>query len=113
MNLDDEEALENVELFPHWKEGAEYQVDDRVSYMDILFKCLTAHTSQASWTPDVAPSLWVRVDNPAEEWPEWVQPLGATDAYPMGAKVSYDGKHWISTVDNNVWSPPTMWTEVR
>ena len=113
VNLDDQEALENVELFPHWKEGTEYQVDDRVSYMDILFKCLTAHTSQASWTPDVAPSLWVRVDNPAEEWPEWIQPLGATDAYSMGAKVSHNSKHWISGYDNNVWEPGIYgWSEV-
>ena len=59
VNLDDETALENVELFPHWKDGAEYQVDDRVSYGDTLFKCLTAHTSQSDWTPDAAVSLWV------------------------------------------------------
>lgn len=112
VNLTDEEALTGIELFPVWKTDATYAVGDRVRYNDTLYKCLTAHDAQASWTPADSPSLWVRVDNPAEEFPEWIQPLGATDAYPLGAKVSHNGKHWISTVDGNVWEPPTMWDEV-
>lgn len=50
-----------------------------------------------------------------EEWPEWKQPTGAQDAYPKGAKVSHNGKHWTSNVDSNVWEPGatgvTQWTE--
>jgi len=34
-----------------------------------------------------------------------VQPIGAQDAYPLGAKVSHDGKHWVSAAANNVWEP--------
>lgn len=113
VNLDDETALEAVELFPKWKTDKEYEVGDRVSYGDTLYKCLTAHTSQETWTPDAAPSLWVRVDNPAEEYPEWIQPVGATDAYSIGAKVSHNNKHWISDYDNNVWEPGVYgWSEV-
>lgn len=111
-SLTDEEALTGVELFPHWSDSDDYAVGDRVSYDGTLYKCLTAHTSQASWTPPVSPSLWVRVDDPSIEWPEWVQPLGSTDAYPQGAKVSHNDKHWISDVDGNVWEPGVaMWTE--
>ena len=111
--LEDEDALEAVELFPRWSgDGIEYAVGERVSHEGTLFKCLTAHTSQASWTPPDSPSLWVRVDNPAEEWPEWVQPLGSTDAYPLGAKVSHNEKHWISDYDSNIWEPGVFgWTE--
>jgi hypothetical protein len=30
----------------------------------------------------------------------------------MGAKVSHNGKHWISDVDNNVWEPGVYgWSE--
>ncbi len=112
ISLSDEDALNGVELFPHWSgDGIEYEVEERVSYNGTLFKCLTAHESQSSWTPDVSPSLWVRVDNPAEEWPEWVQPLGSTDAYPIGAKVSHNEKRWISGVDGNVWEPGVAGTE--
>lgn len=36
----------------------------------------------------------------------------AHDAYAKGDKVSYGGKHWESTVDNNVWQPGVYgWTE--
>lgn len=42
----------------------------------------------------------------------WIQPTGATDAYPAGAKVSHNSKHWISDVDNNVWEPGVFgWSE--
>ena len=113
ISLSDTDALEAVELFPHWNETKEYEVDDRVSYENTLYKCLTAHQAQSSWTPAVAPSLWVRVDNPAEEWPEWIQPIEATSAYPIGAKVSHNEKHWISDYDSNVWEPGVYgWTEV-
>lgn len=113
-SLTDEEALTGVELFPHWSDSADYVVGDRVSYDGTLYKCLTAHTSQSTWTPPDSPSLWVRVDDPSIEWPEWVQPVGSTDAYAMGAKVSHNEKHWISDVDGNVWEPGVaMWTEAE
>lgn len=28
-----------------------------------------------------------------------------TDAYNKGDKVTYNGKHWVSTADANVWQP--------
>lgn len=113
-SLSDIDALDAVELFPNWKAEIEYMVNDRVRYEDTLYKCLTAHISQTSWTPPDSPSLWVRVDNPQEEWPEWVQPLGSTDAYAMGAKVSHNGKHWISDIDANIWEPSVYgWSEAE
>ena len=112
-SLSDEEALEGVELFPHWVENKEYVVGDRVSNNGTLFKCLIGHQSQSSWIPQDSPSLWVRLDDPSIEFPEWVQPLGSTDAYPIGAKVSHNNKHWISDIDNNVYEPSVYgWTEV-
>lgn len=112
-SLNDTDALSAVELFPHWSDSADYAVGDRVSYSGTLYKCLTAHTSQPSWIPSDAPSLWVRVDDPSVEFPEWVQPVGSTDVYPMGAKVSHNEKHWISAVDGNVWEPGIYgWDEV-
>ena len=109
--LRDEDALQAAELFPRWVSDTIYAVDERISYEGTLYKCLQMHTSQADWTPDIAVSLWVRVS--IEEWPEWVQPTGATDAYELGAKVSHNGKHWISDIPANVYEPPLMWTEVE
>lgn len=101
--LDDETALTGVELFPAWVAGKAYAVSDRVQYNGALYKCVQAHTSQVDWAPDAAPALWVAVS--VGEWPEWVQPSGAHDAYHKGDKVSYHGKHYICTADANVYAP--------
>ncbi len=101
--LPDEQAALVPTVFPLWDAGASYQEGDRVRYAELLYKCLTGHTAQESWAPDVSPSLWVRIDDPAEEWPQWRQPQGSEDAYGLGAKVSHNGKHWTSDTDGNVW----------
>lgn len=112
VSLPDTDAIEAVELFPAWNgEGVEYAIGDRVSYQGDLYKVIMGHTSQSDWTPDAAVSLFVKVADPAIEWPEWVQPTGAHDAYNKGDKVSHNDKHWISTIDANVYEPPTLWEE--
>ena len=114
-SLSDTDALEAVELFKRWNgDGQEYVVDERVSDDGILYKVLQNHTSQPSWKPADSPSLFVRVDDPSIEWPDWIQPVGATDAYAKGAKVSHNDKHWISDVDANVWEPSVFgWSEAE
>lgn len=112
ISLSDADAYGGAELFHRWSQTAVYAAGDRVCYESTLYKCLQDHTAQPAWNPADAVSLWVRVDDPSIEWPEWVQPAGAADAYPKGAKVSYAEKHWISDVDNNVWAPGVYgWTE--
>lgn len=53
--------------------------------------------------PDVTPALYTEVS--IEEWPEYVQPTGAQDAYNSGDRVSFQGRHYESLIDGNVWSP--------
>lgn len=114
VSLSDEEAFSVPFLFEQWNpNGHSYAVDDRVQYNGTLYRCIQAHTSQSTWDPVNAPSLWARTDDPAIEWPEWVQPTRAHDAYAQGAKVSHSGKHWTSDTPNNVWEPGVYgWTEV-
>ena len=56
------------------------------------------------------------VDEPAEEeYPEYVQPTGAHDAYNTGAKITWNGKLYICQMDGCVWNPdnyPIGWKEV-
>lgn len=112
-SLADAEALDGVELFPVWKSDAIYQTGDRVQYEGVLYKCLQSHNAQADWIPSEAVSLWVRVDDPSIEFPQWIQPTGAHDAYAKGAKVSHKDKHWISDIDANVYEPSVYgWSEV-
>ena len=106
-SLPDEDALEAVELFPIWEADTAYTADERVQYGEKLYRCVQSHTSQADWTPDATPALWTEVAKPGEI-PVWKQPTGAQDAYMTGDKVHYPTKDdpvYISTVDNNVWSP--------
>ena len=111
-SLSDAEALEVPTLFPAWAAGTDYAADERIEYGGTLYRCVQGHTSQADWTPPATPALWVVVS--LEEWPDWVQPTGAHDAYATGAKVSHAGKHWTSNVDANVWEPGVYgWTEVQ
>ena len=113
-NLTDEEAVENVELFPAWDGNNHvYAVGDRVRYEGILYSVLQPHTSQSDWTPDVAVSLYARVLIPDPEViPEWEQPL-STNPYMMGDRVRHVEKIWVSTVDDNVWEPGVYgWEEV-
>lgn len=123
-SLDDEEALDNVDVFPKWKVGVEYKEEDvnkaRVRYNEVLYKVISPHISQEDWTPDVAVSLYVKVhqQDPGDEYPDWVQPTGAHDAYEYGEKVSHllkeDGskRHWISIFEGlNVWEPGSVGTE--
>lgn len=108
--LPDEEAETVTDLFPDWETDKAYAVGDRVKYNGLLYRCVQAHTSQSDWTPDVTPALWVRTST--EEWPEWIQPTGAHDAYNQGDKVSHNEKHWISDIDANVYEPGVYgWTE--
>ena len=82
-----------------------HAVNSICSNNEKLYRCLQAHTSQEAWKPESTPSLWKEIGNPNTEYPEWSQPIGALDAYALGDKVSYNGKRWTSTCDNNVWAP--------
>ena len=107
----DENALKVIDLYPKWVVGIAVAKDSRYQYEGKLYKCVQAHTTQTDWTPDVTPALWVVVS--LDEWPEWVQPTGAHDAYAKGDKVAHNGKKWTSDVDANVWEPGVYgWTEV-
>lgn len=112
--LTDEQALTVPIIFPAWRgDGISYAAGDRVMYGGVLYKCLQAHTSQSTWTPADAPSLWAKVLIPTPgEIPDWEQP-SSTNPYAKGDKVKHNGKTWTSDIDGNVWEPGVYgWTEV-
>ena len=116
--LEDDVAIEHADAFPNWQSGKMYVPDERVRYNDVLYKCLQEHTSQDDWTPDVAVSLFVKChkQEPQEDYPEWVQPTSAVDAYNKGDRVTFEEKHYESLIDANVWSPsdyPEGWLEIE
>ena len=56
--MEDDEAVETVELFPMWRADGEYAENDRVRYDGVLYRCLANHTAQETWTPVASPSLF-------------------------------------------------------
>ena len=110
--IDTVTAGEHIEVFESWNYPIEYKVGQLRQYSGKLYKCVQAHTSQEDWTPEAAASLWAKASDPAEEFPDWSQPVGAHDAYMAGDKVTFNGQHYISTVDNNVWQPDTYGWEL-
>lgn len=103
-NQTDEILIDNMEAFPYWNGGGvSYSAGMLLQYNSSLYRVIQPHTSQADWTPDRVPALFARVS--VEEYPDWVQPTGAHDAYGKGDKVAHNGKHWQSDIDGNVWEP--------
>ena len=59
----DEEALENIELFPTWQSriGVQVEQGERLYYDDKLYKVQQTHIPQEDWRPDATESLYVQV----------------------------------------------------
>ena len=116
-SVNDEVAEKIPEMFPAWDgSGKQYKIGDRVQYSGVLYKVLQDHTSQSTWTPTDALSLFAKVlTSSGGEPQEWQQP-DSTNAYKIGDRVIYNGKIYESTIDNNVWSPeayPAGWQEIE
>lgn len=97
---------------PAWAAGQAVTVGAQRWHDLTLYTCLQAHTTQSDWTPPVVPALWKvhRADLAA-----WVQPVGAHDAYPLGARVTFNGRIYESLIAANVWSPvayPAGWQDL-
>lgn len=66
--LSDEQAKKVPALFPLWSPDSKaYSAGDRVWYKSSLYKCVQAHTSQSTWNPKDAVSLWANVSEESQE----------------------------------------------
>ena len=122
LEMSESEQMEIADIYPAWADSRSYKVGDIFKYgvnkdnETQLWKVVQAHTSQAQWTPDKSPSLYVKIGFTGSGIPIWVRPQGAFDAYNKGDKVSYKEKIYESLIDGNVWAPdeyPAGWKEVK
>lgn len=124
--LDVENDLDTIlsvpTVFPAYSVGRAYKAGEVFSYgtNDVgdpqLYQVLQGHTSSEEWAPDSAVSLYKAIGVTESGYAEWVQPLGASDAYNTGDIVSYNGTLYRSLIDANVWSPeayPAGWEEAE
>lgn len=119
QGLDDSTAESVPELFPEWNpEGCDYEPGDRVRAGGVLYKVLQKHTSQPTWTPEAAPSLFAQIlpGQGGTAIGVWKQP-DSTNPYMTGDRVHYPAINdpvYRSRIDNNVWSPaayPDGWEQ--
>ena len=95
-SLDDNDAANAVKLFPTWTIGIAVTVGERYQYADKLYKVVQAHTTQADWTPDATPAMWVVVD---------VTHAGTLDdPIPASRGMEYEyGKYYLDGEDGNTY----------
>lgn len=113
--IDEVTASENANLFLEWKTGVNYKANILLQYEGLLYRVLQEHTSQEDWTPDKTPALYKVLGINENGIMEWSQPISSADAYNTGDEVMYNGVHYRSIIDNNVWSPdeyPEGWEDV-
>lgn len=119
-NLTDDEAMEVSYVYDEWQADRNYKIGDFLRYGanevgdPQLYKVAQDHTSQADWTPDKTPALYVAIGLDDDGYPVWSRPTGAHDAYNKGDIVNYNGVLKRSLIDGNVWSPdeyPSAWED--
>ena len=79
------------------------QIDALADRLDTLTTRVSA-LEQSGETGEEEP------EQPTEEWPEYVQPTGAHDAYHNGDKVTWNGQHYTCIAPEGtacVWDPDT------
>lgn len=117
-----DKILEVPTMYPKYQIGKVYKTKEVFSYGENavgdpqLYQVLQDHTSAEEWTPDTAKSLYKAIGITEDGVAVWVQPLGASDAYNKGDRVSHNGAIYESTIDGNVWAPdayPQGWKVVE
>lgn len=94
--LTDEQAATIPTLYPLWFAGEKVKANDRRLYEERLYKCIQEHTTQADWTPDKTPSLWVVLD---------VAHAGTLDdPIPAARGMEYEyGLYYFDSEDGNIY----------
>jgi hypothetical protein len=110
----EESAHDAAGRMPVWSAGEAVEVGSYRVHGGELYSCLQAHTTQSDWMPNVVPALWRHWPKkaPGQQYPPWVQPTGAHDAYKKGDRVMFEGAAYESKIDANVWGPvvyPAGW----
>lgn len=62
QSLQDETALQNMNLFPEWTSDTAYESGFKVQYNGRLWRCIQAHTAIETWEPENAASLWEQIN---------------------------------------------------
>lgn len=99
QSLNDSTAVQAVELYPKWAVGVAYAVGFKMQYNGRLYKVLQAHTSQADWVPNKAPSLFTEVNETDKGTLENPIPYNGNMALEKGKYYSQNGVIYLCARD--------------
>jgi len=109
MEDPDPEDIEKYGVFFEiWEPGIVVVAGKFYWHEEVLYRCITSHTTQSDWEPQTVPALFTPVRDTGQGGGQpdaWVQPIGSEDAYQIGDRVTHNGQIWVSTHANNVWEP--------
>ena len=100
-----------------WQPGLEVKVGDVYTYGAFLWRCLQDHITQGTWTPDLVPALWRKIEVISEDAVRvWVAGID----YIVGDEVAYpdaNGAMYIcqqAHTSQTGWEPhvtPALWLD--
>lgn len=100
---------------PTWAPDTQYEAEVVVVHLGVRYRALVDEFSEVGREPN-DPVMWAVWEDltPPVDIPAWVQPTGSHDAYPAGAEVTHNGRHWLNSHgDGNVWEPGVFgWTDL-
>lgn len=103
QSLDDATAVTVKKLYPAYAVGKAYAAGDKFIYDGKLYRVLTAHTSQESWTPGVGTeSLYVRIDEQHDGTKYDPIPYNGNMALESGKYYSQGGVTYLCTRDTGI-----------
>ncbi len=99
-----------------WQPGIDVQVGDVYTFGAFLWRCIQAHTTQGTWTPDLTPALWRKVEIIPEDnvrvWAVGIDYIAGDEvAYPDASGTMYTCQQ--AHTSQAGWEPPVvpaLWT---
>lgn len=119
----DEEKIGLIHLYPTWESliGRTLEADEYFQHEGILYRVIKPNTT--IWehflpqdTPSEYEDMTKKILKEDGSYPDWVQPLGAHDAYKIGDIVTHNGKIWRcyqgDASGRNSWEPGVYGWEI-
>lgn len=94
--LEDAEILSCKELLPKWETNISVKKDECYTYDGKVYRVAQEHTTQADWTPDKTPAMWVVIDTTHAGTKE--------DPIPASKGMEYEyGKYYLDPEDQKIY----------
>lgn len=88
LSVDDNTALRMRSFYPEWAENVVYNAGFKVQRNNMLWRCVSSHSSIVTWEPENAPSLWETINETHDGTTE--------DPIPYDGNMALEsGKHYI------------------